>query len=381
MSAATARTLTAEDRLNWLRLSRAENVGPITFYQLLSRFGSAAAALDALPELALRGGRRQAPKLPDRNALEKEIATLSKLGARLVGSIEPEYPPLLRQIPDAPPLIAFRGQASLLQKPALAIVGARNASVNGNKVAGMLAGDLGKHGFVIISGLARGIDTAAHRGSLAGGTIGVLAGGIDTIYPPENADLYAQLADIGGLVAEMPLGTQPRGRHFPRRNRVIAGIAQATIVVEAAQRSGSLLTAGLAADYGRDVLALPGSPLDPRAQGTNRLIQDGAPLVQNAADVLTALQRPFDHMRENQLDLFETTPPAPPPEDELLQARPAVLDALSPSPCPVDDLIRHCQVSASAAQVVLLELELAGRLSRLPGNRVALIGELVDDAG
>lgn len=381
MTGGQQRQLDPSERLDWLSLVRTETVGPVTAYRLLERFGSARKALEALPEMAARGGRKKPPKTPDRRTLQREVKALEKLGGRFIAAIEPDYPPLLRHAEDAPPVIAIIGQAALMNRPTVAIIGARNASLNGKRFAKSLAADLGAAGYLIVSGFARGIDQAAHHGAIGTGTAGVLAGGVDVIYPPEQRELYDAMRGAGALIGEMPLGTKPQGRHFPKRNRLIAGMAQAVIVVEAAQRSGSLITAGMAADYGRDVLAVPGSPLDPRAHGTNRLIQEGAPLIQSADDVIDALKRSLNGMSERQPDLFTARPPTQSaPAGELDDARQRIVDCLGPAPTPVDDVIRDCQVTAASAQVVLLELEVAGRLTRLPGNKVALVTDIEQPA-
>jgi DNA processing protein len=364
------RALHDAERFDWLRLARTENVGPITFKQLLARYGSATAALAALPELAARGGGKNLNP-PSPSSVEREFTAHKKAGARLLASCEHDYPENLAAIEYAPPLISILGNPAIMQRKCVAIVGARNASLNGRKLAEIMARDLGQAGVVVVSGLARGIDTAAHRGSLPTGTVAVVAGGVDNIYPPENAELYTEIAATGCIVAEMPIGSEPRAQHFPRRNRIISGICQTIVIVEAALQSGSLITARMALEQGREVCAVPGSPLDPRALGTNNLLKQGAVLVQNAADILDALP--------TQMTLFE--PPTatifPPHSDENprepVQIRQQVIDNISPSPTSVDEIIRECHVSAPAVMTVLLELELAGRLQRMPRNRVCLV--------
>lgn len=368
----SGRELSPEERLDWLRLCRAERVGPISFYQLLARFGSAAAALDALPRLVLRGGARQAAEIPPRAAAQREMEALDRLGASLVCWGEPDYPPLLAEVPDAPPVLAARGRLPLLQERAVAIVGARNASALGRRFAEELARELGRAGLVVVSGLARGIDAAAHQGALESGTIGVVAGGVDVVYPEENRRLHEALAERGAILAELPPGTEPQARHFPRRNRIVSGISLGVVVVEAALRSGSLITARLAAEHGRLVFAVPGSPLDPRSQGANDLIRTkDATLVQGAADVLEDLagMAGFAAPRRPR---FAAPAPSVPEESEVDGARRTVLELLSPSPVSVDELVRRCHLSPAVVASVLLELELAGRISRHPGNRVAL---------
>lgn len=364
----------AADRLDALRLARTENVGPVTFRRLLGRFGSATAALHALPELARRGGRTAPIRTCSREAAERELAALEALGARLLVLGEPGYPRALAAIDDAPPLLSAMGDAGLLDRRAVAIVGARNASANGRRLAGELARDLAAAGFAVVSGLARGIDSAAHRGALAGGTVAVVAGGIDVVYPPENEDLQREIAERGALIAELPPGTVPQARHFPRRNRLVSGLSLGTIVVEAAPRSGSLITARLALEQGREVFAVPGSPLDPRCRGTNNLIREGATLVESAADVLQVLDGMIPvAMPAPEPAVLAEEPTSAEAEDVIAAARGEVVRQLGPSPVAADDLIRQTGVPAGLVRMVLLELELAGRLERHAGDRVALI--------
>ncbi len=364
------RPLNDSERLDWLRLTRTENVGAITFRHLMQRYGTAAKALEALPELAARGGKR-AFKLPAPQAIEDEIAGMQKIGARLITSCEPDYPAALAAIEDAPPILSALGQVSLLHKRAIGIVGARNASLNGRKMAENLARDLGAQGIVISSGLARGIDTAAHNGSLSTGTVAVLAGGVDRVYPEENRALYERMAGQGCIIADMPLGTEPRAQLFPRRNRLISGLSLGVVVVEAARKSGSLITARLALEQGREVFAVPGSPLDPRCGGTNDLIRQGAVLTESAGDILSHIHALPARMAEPPADPLESYT-GPLNEDELTLAREKILENLGPSPIFIDELIRECQLSPPLALTVLLELELAGRIERQPGHKVAL---------
>jgi DNA processing protein len=369
------RELTSAERLDWLRLIRSENVGPVTFRHLLRRFGSAAAAVAALPDLARRGGRAQPLKVHPKAAAERESAELERLGGRLIGFLEPEYPAALAAIDDAPPLLALLGQAQILARPAVAIVGARNASANGRLIAGRIAREVGAAGYCIASGLARGIDSAAHEAALESGTVAVVAGGIDVIYPPENEALYRAIAERGAVIAEMPVGTVPQARHFPRRNRLISGLSLGVVVVEAALRSGSLITARFALEQGREVFAVPGSPLDPRSAGANGLIREGALLVEGAADILAALSTMKPPLSSRQELGFASAAAAEAAERELLSVRPLLLDLLSPEPVAVDELLRACPFSPAAVHTALLELELAGRLARHPGNRVSLLAE------
>ncbi len=360
--------MASEDQLARLRLIRSDNIGPVTYFHLLARFGSAAAALEAIPHLASRGGGR-APTLASRAAAEREVERVEALGARHLFLGQGLYPPLLAQLDAAPPALVVKGQLSLLDKPMIAIVGARNASAAACRFSRQLAQGLGEAGVTIVSGLARGIDTAAHDGSLGTGTIAVIAGGIDIFYPPENEERQRAISERGLLVAEQPPGVEPRARHFPYRNRIIAGLAQGTVVVEAAPNSGSLITARYAAEFGRDVMAVPGSPLDPRAQGCNKLIRDGAILIQNAGDVVETI-RPFDlrSLREPRRDYG-----APAADSDASEAeRRTVLDLLSPTPVAVDEIIRQSSIAPALVQTVLLELELAGRLERHAGGKVSL---------
>jgi DNA processing protein len=367
------RELSPTERLDWLRLIRTENVGPVTFRHLLTRFGSAVSALAALPDLAHRGGRAQPLKVYPRSAAEREAAELARINGRLIAFIEPDYPSPLAALDDAPPVIAVLGQAQVLTRPAVAIVGARNASANGRHFAGKLAQEIGAGGYTIASGLARGIDAAAHQAALPTGTVAVVAGGIDVIYPPENEALYHAIAERGAVVAEMPLGTVPQARHFPRRNRLISGLSLGVVVVEAALRSGSLITARFALEQGREVFAVPGSPLDPRSAGANGLIREGATLIENGSDVLSALRASKPPLSSRDELQFAPPPGSDPAEREVAAARPVLLDLLSLEPVVVDELLRACPFSPAAVQTVLLELELAGRLARHPGNRVSLL--------
>jgi DNA processing protein len=355
------------ERAAKLRLIRSQNVGPVSYRQLLARFGSASAALDALPDLARRGGGRSF-RAADMADVEKEMRGVADCGARLVFLGEPDYPALLAEIEDAPPVIAVRGNIGLTARRAVALVGARNASAAAIRFARMLATDLASADIVVVSGLARGIDAAAHTGALQGGTIGVVAGGIDTIYPPENAELYEALYEKGLVIAEQALGIEPQARHFPRRNRIISGLSLGVVVIEAAPRSGSLITARLANEQGREVMAIPGFPLDPRAQGCNALIREGASLVQSAADILEIIE-PFGAARLAAKGDPFAAPAVAEPDG---RARTAVSGLLSLTPAPVDELVRLSGQPPAIVHMVLLELELAGRLVRHAGARVSL---------
>ncbi len=378
--------LTDRERTDWLRLIRSENVGPVTFWHLLRHFGSAADALDALPELSRRGGRSKPVRIASLAAAEAEIAATRKAGARLLAAQEPDYPWRLATTEDAPPLISLAGAAALGNAPVVSIVGARNASSNGKRIARTIAQGLGEAGVAVASGLARGIDAAAHAGSLETGTIAVVAGGIDICYPPEHEELMQDIAGRGAILAEQPVGTKPQGRHFPRRNRIVSGIASGVLVVEAAARSGSLITARCAGEQGRDVFAVPGSPLDPRCAGANGLLRDGAILTESAADILQVLQpglREAPGGAEPAISPPDSPPDSPPEslaEAPRMATGAAVADAslsladrLSPAPTPVDDLVREFGDDSAAVAAALLELELAGRVERHPGNRVALV--------
>jgi DNA processing protein len=335
---------------------------------LLQRFGTAQAALAAIPDLARRGGGA-VPRIPSPAEIEREAEVVASLGARYLIRGDPAYPALLAEIDTAPPALIVAGDIGLAGRPCVAMVGARNASAAAVRFARMLAHDLAEQGLMVVSGLARGIDTAAHEGSIERGTIGVIAGGIDIVYPPENDRLQRAIATQGLLIAEQPPGTEPRARHFPYRNRIIAGLAQGTVVVEAAPRSGSLITARLAADFGRDVMAVPGSPLDPRAQGCNQLIRDGATLIQSAADVIDTL-RPFgrDHVAAPRPGFV----PSSSGNDASERDRQAVLALLSPVAVAIDELIRQSGLPSATVQTVILELELGGRIDRHAGGRVSL---------
>jgi DNA processing protein len=398
----TAR-LDADQRFDWLRLIRSENVGPRTFRALIERCGSARAALDALPDLARRGGAKRPIRVAAIGEIEREFALARKLGVRFLALGEPEYPPALRQIEAAPPVLALLGREEALQQPAVAIVGSRNASAAGLTFADRLARGLGQEGYVVVSGLARGVDQRAHVAALPTGTIGVLAGGHAKPYPPEAAALLPRIAEFGAIVSEMPIEWEPRGRDFPRRNRIVSGLSLGTVIVEAARGSGSLITARFTAEQNREVFAVPGSPLDPRAEGTNDLLRDGANLCARLEDVLAVLdpmraRNPFAGMQEggreigdplwSESDLFgvdrEATPRAGngqwtiddgAEEDgaEAASALNRVEALLGPSPVSIDDLARAAEVSAREIRAILIELELAGRIEHHGGDRVAFV--------
>lgn len=356
------------DLLDRLRLIRTPGIGPIAFRQLLLRFGSAGEALAAIPDLARRGGGRS-PAVFGIGLAEREMAAVETLGARYLTIGQGLYPRALAELENAPPLLTAKGRMELLDRPMVAIVGARNASAAACRFARGLAHELGREGVSVVSGLARGIDSAAHDGSIEDGTIAVIAGGLDVVYPPENAARQKDISERGLLLAEMPPGTEPRARHFPYRNRIIAGLAAGTVVVEAAPRSGSLITARLAAEAGREVMAVPGSPLDPRAQGCNELIRDGATLIQIAADVIEAVRPTLGQLASPRI-LFDHAPEPLEAEPDL---RAAIESLLGPAAVPVDELVRQSGAPAGAIQLVLLELDLAGRLDRHAGGKVSLV--------
>jgi DNA processing protein len=378
--------LTDEERLDWLRLIRSEHVGPVTFHDLVGHFGDVRSALDALPELALRGGRGREARICSIAEAERELEAAQRCGAMLVSVREPGYPPLLAQIEAPPPLVYMKGSADVWGRPTIAMVGSRSASALGKRFAHDLAAELGSAGFAVVSGLARGIDTAAHHGALATGTVAVLAGGVDVIYPPENAELYQRITGDGAILSEAPPGFQARAQDFPRRNRLISGASLGVIVVEAAQRSGSLITARYALEQNRQVFAVPGHPLDPRSEGGNSLLKQGACLVANAQDVIDELplMSPRPGVRKPKRGLYPAaaSDPALPFEAGAAKSgqekssgqeqsgQELVLEALSAAPTSVDELIRATGLTPAAVKIALLELELAGRLHRLRGQLV-----------
>ena len=376
-----------EDDIQRLRLIRTEGVGPVTWRRLVDRYGTAAHALAALPGLARAGGKASAPVIPSLSDIRREFEQTAALGGRLLFLGQPGYPPLLAQLDDAPPVIAVLGDGDLLARPAVAVVGGRNASASGLRMTETLAEDLAEH-VTIVSGLARGIDGIAHVAAMrTGRTVAAIAGGLDVAYPPENANLQRLIGERGAVITEAVPGTEPQARHFPRRNRLIAGLALGVVVVEAARRSGSLITARIAQETGREVFAVPGSPLDPRARGSNDLLREGAVLTETAGDVLENLPgfgglfpartegartdrsgeiAESDNRDLGDIDLMND-------KEIMIRARSEVTDLLGPTPTAVDDLVRRCQLSASAVMAVLLELELAGRVETLPGNRFVLL--------
>lgn len=352
-----------------LQLIRSPRIGPVTYRQLIARFGDARAALDALPQLALRGGGGAPAKLAQPDAIRRELAAAAKLGARHVFLDDADYPRLLAELENAPAAMLVRGDLSLTARSCVAMVGARNASAAACRFARQIAQGLAQEGVTVVSGLARGIDTSAHLGSIDGGTVGVIASGIDIAFPPENRELQERVASEGLLIAEQPPGTEPLARHFPSRNRIIAGLALGTVVVEAAPRSGSLITARIAGEAGRDVMAVPGSPLDPRAQGCNLLIREGATLIQSVEDIVEAIRPINTRAMRAPISSYTVEPAAEPGAAE----RRAIESLLGPVPVPVDELIRQAALPSATVQLMLLELELSGRLERHAGGRVSLI--------
>ncbi len=366
------RTLGDAEKLAWLRLARTPNVGPVTFHELLKRHGDAEAALDALPKLARRGGRIDPLKIPDAGSVNREMERLVRAGGVMLASCEPEFPDTLVALDPPPPVISVLGHPHLLRNECAAIVGSRNASAIGLRLARDFAKGLGQAGFTVVSGMARGIDSAAHQGSLETGSIAVLAGGLDHIYPRENEALYNELRERGAIITELPLGYRATARDFPRRNRLVSGLSLGVIVIEAAKRSGSLITARLAGEQGREVMATPGSPLDPRAAGANGLIRDGAALVQSAeeaVEVLRGARRPAVEEPEHD---FSAHPDPAALETQADQARDTVLALVSTAPVHRDELARQAGLPPATVFAALVELELAGRVRLEPGGAVTL---------
>lgn len=363
------RRLSDSERRDWVRLVRTPNIGPLTFARLIERFGNATDALAALPDIAGRLAKGRRIELPPATLIEDEIAATQRLGARIIASCEPDFPKLLTALDPPPPLLTLLGNAALARPEAVAIVGARNASAAGRKIARDMAAELGRAGLVVVSGLALGIDGEAHAASLATGTVAVLAGGIDHLYPPQHERLYREIAEHGLIVSESPTGYKARAQDFPRRNRIITGLARGTVVVEAAERSGSLISARMTGEQGREIMAVPGSPLDPRAAGTNGLIRQGAILVRHAGDVLEVLSGlPPLHVSAPPPPAFTPDyPDGPLPESQLARVR----QALSPHPMPLDEIARAAGLPPAQCNAVLMELELAGEALSYPGGLVA----------
>lgn len=364
------------ETIDIMRLIRSENVGTRTFYSLIKIYGSSAKALEKVQEMSLNGGRSKPIKLCSKSDIEKELEKLSSIGANVLTYLDDNYPTLLKHISDAPPVISYLGSREILNKKFCAIVGARNASLNGQNFAASIAKNLSQNSINVVSGLARGIDTAAHKASLSH-TVGIIAGGIDHIYPPENAKLYKEITETGGaIVAELPIGSVPLGQHFPQRNRIISGMAMVTLVVEASLKSGSLITARMALEQGREVCAVPGFPLDPRCQGTNKLIKEGASLIESFEDVMELLNqsdiRKVGAFEESSgHDSFTTMQVA---EDLVnTNSRSMVLNVLSSAIIKINEIQKNTQLPLPVIYIILLELELAGKISRLPGGGVVRV--------
>lgn len=369
--------LNENELINWLQLARTENIGPKTFIRLISACGSAGLAIQKVENIS--DNRNSRIKLCSRHDAEKELESCHKIGARIIASCEDDYPDLLEEITDKPPVITVLGNTEILKRDAISIVGTRNASANGLRFTGKIASDLGKKGYIIVSGMARGIDTAAHNASLMNGTIAVLAGGINHIYPPENEKLYKSIAEKGAIIAESAFNIVPRAESFPRRNRIISGLSLGTVVVEAAGRSGSLITARFAAEQNREVMAIPGFPMDPRAEGPNKLIKQGATLVENADDIIEAVRFSSNKQKSNLLLENETEDFLPEnvgmPYTDIDDYRERILSNLGSGPTDIDYLINQTNMQVSAMLDILLELEIEGRITRHPGNKVSLLVE------
>jgi DNA processing protein len=369
-----------QERIARMRLIWSDNVGPITFRHLLAKYGSGEAALDALPDLARKGGRKKPIQLCPLSVVEKEFEAIAAFGGEFIVLGDSQYPALLAATEDAPPVLAYKGHWHLTSKRLVAIVGARNASAVGRKLARSLSHELGNAGYIVASGLARGIDAAAHEGAIASGTVAVLGTGVDVSYPKENRDLHSRISAEGLLLSEHKMGTRPQASHFPRRNRIISGLSLGVIVVEAALRSGSLITARLALEQGREVMAMPGSPLDPRAKGANNLIRQGARLVEGVDDVLDALELLHRQpLKEPDRPLFQSAMDVADSAGLSVRDRDIILDKLNLIPVAIDDIIRDSGLTAAGVLTILLELELAGKIDRHPGNRVSLSSEHVGE--
>ncbi|MFV0321814.1 MAG: DNA-processing protein DprA [Alphaproteobacteria bacterium] len=364
--------LSNTEKLNYLRLIRSENIGPVTFFKLMNHFSSAEQALLHVEQMAKNGGKKNFKVAKIKN-IEKEIQYAEGQNIKIIAFCEPEYPPLLRHIHDPPPILYAKGHIDILRKKSFAIVGARNASLLGKETAFHIAAEMGKNGVSIVSGMAKGIDAKAHEGALPTGTVAVLGGGVDVVYPKENAKLYEHIADAGAVISEAPLKTQPLAKHFPRRNRIISGMCRGILVVEAARASGSLITANMAIEQGREVFAIPGHPSDERTRGPNKLIKQGAILTEEATDILGVINdMPFE-AQAMPASLFDNKIPKNLDEDILNNLRIEILELLSPSPIDVDVLIRELDCPYGFLAHILLELELAGKLVHHPGNKVSII--------
>lgn len=366
--------LSYKDKIDWLKLIRSENVGPKTFHALVKTYGSPDKALANIDELSRNGGIKNKIKIANNNDVEREIEKVENFGAKHILACEPHYPKSLLQLDDHPPVITVLGNKELLKgNNIVAIVGSRTSSTNGYNFTTKIASDLSKQNIIIISGMAKGIDKAAHEGSIDNGSIAVVACGIDQIYPPENKQLYHKLAEKGLIISELPIGTAPLAQHFPRRNRIISGMAKAILVIEAKQKSGSLITANFAKMQGKRIFAVPGFPSDPRAEGPNELIKNGAQLLSSANDVLEYLNTFSDLSLSDNFSSY-TASFSMPSEGELAKYRPIFLEALSHYPSAIEDIAQQTRIPLPALNIIILELELAGKLERHYGNKICLIG-------
>ena len=363
-----ARELSFIERRDWLRLIRTQNVGPVSFRDLINRYGDASAALLALPSLI----RKKEIRPPDLEQVEAEMEYADKMGVRMICAIEPDYPAYLRALDPPPPVISVLGRLGVLHRPCVAIIGSRNASAIGQRFANSLAAELGQAGYTIVSGMARGIDSAAHQGSLESGTVAVLGGGVDHIYPRENAELHAQIIQSGAIVSESPMGYRASARDFPRRNRIISGLSRGVVVIEAAERSGTLITARYALEQNREVMAAPGSPLDPRTKGCNRLIRQGAHLIESAEDVVAVLETLRPLGLEEPKSPYDTVAFDPDRAGaDINKAKTIIQGLLSPTPTPRDDIIRAAGLPVPIVTAALLEMELGGEAHVEPDGRVS----------
>ncbi len=364
------RELSFTERRDWIRLIRTQNVGPVSFRDLINRYGDATSALEGLPSLI----RKKPINPPSPNQVEAELEYAEQMGVRLICAIEPDYPKYLRALDPPPPVISVLGRVDVLHRPCVAIIGSRNASAIGQRFANGLAAELGQSGYTVVSGLARGIDSAAHHGSLTTGTVAVLGGGVDHIYPRENAELHAQIIENGAVVSESPLGYRATARDFPRRNRIISGLCRGVVVIEAAERSGTLITARYALEQNREVMAAPGSPLDPRTKGCNRLIRQGAHLIESAEDVIAVLETLRAVGLEEPGENFASAPFDPSRvEADIAKAKLQVARLLSPTPTPRDDIIRASKLPVPLVTAALMEMELAGEAHVEPDGKISRI--------
>jgi len=377
------RNVDDQERINWIRLIRSENVGPVSFHNLLEVHGNVENALDALPSMSLRGGRTKPVKVASVSQCEKELDVTRQMGGTIITACEPEFPILLKQLRDFPPIITVYGNDQILNHHSVAIVGSRNASANGCRFSEKLAHDIGQHHLMVISGLARGVDTAAHRGALKSGTIAVMAGGLNHIYPPENKELFRSIGENGAVITEMPYDAVPKAQNFPRRNRIISGMSLGVVVVEANFRSGSLITSRMALEQSREVFAVPGFPLDPRSVGTNDLIKQGAHLVSSASDVVDVI-KPLCHSPQNYLNDsanqdYHVPKVKPLSEKKLNEVRSLVVAKIGASPTAVNDIVSQTGLAPNIILTILLEMELAGKLDRHPGNKVSVVYSQEED--